>query len=68
MDEPTGPNPAITTRIDRDVYERAQQIAEQMYDGNLAMLARIAIKRYVAANYPLVVNVRDESDAVALVS
>lgn len=51
MEEPTGPNPLIATRLDREVYERAQQIAAERYDGNMAMLARIAIKRFVADNW-----------------
>jgi uncharacterized membrane protein YukC len=65
MDETTGPNPQITTRLDRDVYDRAVAIAEELYDGNMAMLARIAIKRYVASNEHLVSTRRDERMAVA---
>lgn len=68
MDEPTGPNPTIATRVNREVYDQAQAVANQLYEGNMALLARIAIKRFVAANQHVVPVVDAERELTAVAS
>ena len=43
-----GNDPMIFARVDPEVKEQAQAVADREFDGNLSMLVRVAVKRFVA--------------------
>lgn len=68
MAEPNGRSPKLFTRVEPDVLERCQRIANVMYDGNMAMMVRIAVKRFIAeqeASLNLVSIADEEAKAAA---
>lgn len=42
-------SPMLFTRLDPEEKRKAQEVADERYDGNLSMLVRIAVREFVAA-------------------
>jgi hypothetical protein len=47
--------PTLFARVTHDVAEQAQEVADREFDGNVSMLVRIAVKRFIAERSPEVV-------------
>jgi hypothetical protein len=47
MAQADGRNPKLNARVDPDIAERCQRVADQLYDGNMALFVRLAIKRFL---------------------
>ena len=43
-----GKSPMLYARVPADDLAEAQQVADAEYDGNLSLLVRIAVKRFIA--------------------
>lgn len=66
MPEPSGRSQKLFTRVDDETVERVERLAKDLYDGNVAMLVRIAVKRFVDEQESSVARVEDrEREGVA---
>lgn len=39
--------PMLWTRVDQETADEAQRLADEYYDGNISMLVRQAVKRFI---------------------
>lgn len=67
MAQADGRNPKLFTRIDHETRDRCQAVADELYDGNVALLVRIAVKRFLAELDPKTVDI-DEREPQAAVA
>lgn len=58
-------NTQISTRLDVDLHEKVKRLAEILYDGNEAMLARIAVRKFVSTNEHLLLESGDQHELSA---
>ena len=42
-------NPMVWSRMDPDERQEAQELADELYDGNLSLLIRNAVRQFVRA-------------------
>lgn len=45
-------NPMIWSRVDPKDRQEAQELADELYDGNLSLLIRMAVKAFIRSMKP----------------
>lgn len=55
--------PMLWTRVDQEVADEAQRLADEHYDGNLSMFVRKAVDRFAIWLKALPVDVPAQADA-----
>jgi predicted DNA-binding ribbon-helix-helix protein len=50
-----GKSPMLIARVPHEVAAQVQEVADREFDGNVSMLVRIAVKRFIEERAPEVV-------------